>query len=210
MAQVDVDLGSARQQLQALHGKLSDLSPLYKILAGVLEDETEANFAAQGRPQWMPLADATKASRLKRNRGSSVLKILQDRGTLAASVSSGYGSDHAEIGAGGAAKDYAGAQQFGATIERPPYSTKVRLRTDRQGNLLRQTKDGKPGKLAVFAKDHHKRARESWHEVAGFTIKIPARPYLPFDGPSNAPVLQAAAQASVLSAITRYLDTAAT
>lgn len=210
MSQVEIDLGAARSQLVALHGKVSDLSPLYKILAGVLEDETEANFAVQGRPQWLPLADATKAERIKRNRGSSVLKILQDRGTLAASISSGYGSDHAAVGAGGAAKDYAAAQQFGVTIERPPYSTKVRLRTDRSGELLRQTKDGKPTKLAVFAKDSHKQVRESWHEVLGFTINIPARPYLPFIGPAEAPSLQPEAETSVLSAITRYLAAAAT
>ncbi|WP_270995498.1 tyrosine/phenylalanine carboxypeptidase domain-containing protein, partial [Listeria seeligeri] len=40
--------------------------------------------------------------------------------------------------------------------------TRIRLRTDARGNLARQ-----PGNrnLAVFARDSHKRARTSWHEV---------------------------------------------
>lgn len=202
MLQVSLESAAATEQLRRIEAGVSDLTPLYRVLAGTLEAETEANFAAEGRPSWKPLSEATKAARLKRNRGSSVLMILQDRGILAASVSSAYGADFAQVGAGGAAKDYAAIQQFGGTIERPPYSVKTRLRTDRQGNLLRQG----DSKLAVFAKDSHKQARETWHEVPGFSVNIPARPYLPFAGSAEAPVLQPEAERSVLAAVTAYVD----
>jgi phage gpG-like protein len=106
MLQVSLESAAATEQLRRIEAGVSDLTPLYRVLAGTLEAETEANFAAQGRPSWKPLSEATKAARLKRNRGSSVLMILQDRGILAASVSSAYGADFAQVGAGGAAKDY--------------------------------------------------------------------------------------------------------
>jgi len=206
MLQVSLESAAATEQLRRIETGVSDLTPLYRVLAGTLEAETEANFAAQGRPSWKPLSEATKAARLKRNRGSSVLMILQDRGILAASVSSAYGADFAQVGAGGAAKDYAAIQQFGGTIARPPYSVKTRLRTDRQGNLLRQGDQGAAKNRAVFAKDSHKRARETWHEVPGFSVNIPARPYLPFAGSAEAPVLQPEAERSVLVAVTAYVD----
>lgn len=211
MLELSIDgFGQAQGQLTKLEAGLTDLSPLYKRLAGTLEAEAEANFAAEGRPRWPELADSTLARRMARNNGGSVLMMLQDYGMLAASVDSDFGKDFALISAGGAASAYAGAQQFGATINRAPYSTKVRLRTDAKGDLLRQAKEGKSSNLAIFAKDKHKRVRESWHEVQAFTIHIPARPYLPFTGPATSPTLQPQAQDSVLATISRYISDAAT
>jgi phage gpG-like protein len=50
---------------------------------------------------------------------------------------------------------YAALHEFGGVVKRVLLAGSVRLRTDRQGNLLRQ---GKNGKLAVFAKRSHKLA----------------------------------------------------
>ncbi|WP_186047655.1 phage virion morphogenesis protein [Burkholderia gladioli] len=197
-----VDIGDAQAKLDAADRLLGGTADLYRGIAGVLESVTEGNFAAQGRPAWVPLAESTKAERLKRNKGSSTLMILQDRGILAGSVSSQYGSDFALIGAGGAAADYAGAHQFGVTITHPAHSTKVRLRTDAKGNLERQP-DHK--NLAVFARNSHKRVRESWHEVGEYTVTIPARPYLPFSGPPNAAVLQPEAETGMLELVDNML-----
>ena len=72
---------------------------------------------------------------------------------------------------------YAAIHQFGGTIQRAPYSTKVRHRTDAKGNLLRTAAFN--GKGLVFAKDKQKRAKERWFEVKAYSIKIPARPFLP-------------------------------
>ena len=70
---------------------------------------------------------------------------------------------------------YARIHQLGGEINRAPYSTRIRLRTDARGNLARQ-----PGNrnLAVFARDSHKRVRTSWHEVRAYKIRLPARPFL--------------------------------
>ena len=207
MLKFDIDPGgSASKQLHGAAGQLKDARPLFKVLAGVLETETEANFAAQGRPSWVPLSAATKAARLKRNKGSSLLKMLQDRGILAASISLSYGADFAQVGAGGAAKDYAAIQQLGGTIERPAYSVKTRLKTKPDGSLVRQGTEGRAKNLAVFAKDRNKRVQESWSTVEAFKINIPARPYLPFSGPPTAATLQPAAEKSILDALTRHLQ----
>lgn len=118
MIDVKINVDKAVSLFQQLDAKLSDASPMFQEVVGMLEAETEGNFAAQGRPDWVPLSEATKHNRLKRNRGSNLLKILQDRGILAASVSSDFGSNFAIIGAGGAANDYAAIQQLGGNAGR--------------------------------------------------------------------------------------------
>lgn len=198
MIETIINTGDARAKIQAARRLLKNGRPLFKQVAQVLEFHTEQNFEAEGRPDWVPLAAATVRERMKRNKGSSLLKILQDRGILASSVSSRYGADFSEIGAGGAARDYAAIQHFGGTIERAPYSIKTRLRTDRKGNLLRQGEEGSAKGRAVFAKDRHKSVAESWHEVEAYSITIPARPYLPFTGSSGDATIQPEAATSIL------------
>lgn len=198
----EVQPGNAGKQLHEAAAQLRDATSLFRSIAQLLESETEANFAARGRPSWVPLSKATVAERLKRNKGSTVLKILQDRGILASSISSDFGSDFAMVGAGGAAKDYAAIHQLGGTIERAPYSVRTRLRTDAKGNLLRQAANRN---LAVFARDTHKRARESWSTVEGYKVSIPARPYLPFSGPPDNAALQPSTEASLLDLLQRQL-----
>ncbi len=205
MLTLEINAEDSLGKINSLGAVLENAQGMYGEIAGMLESETEANFAAQGRPDWAPMAAATKRERLKRNNGGSVLKLLQDRGILAASVSTEYGADHAIIGAGGAAKDYAAAQQFGATINRAAYSVKTRLRTDRKGNLLRQGEDGKKKNLAVFAKDTHKQVEEKWSEVGAFSINLPARPYLPFSGGPDNAKLQPGAEEKLLDILSRYV-----
>lgn len=196
MIEVKVD-GSAAQRIEHAARQLGDASLLFRAIAGALETETEANFAAQGRPPWVPLSAATRRERLRRNQGSSVLKILQDRGILAASVSSQFGRDFALVGAG---TPYAAAHQFGAKIDMPPKSVQTRLRTDAKGNLVRQGTGG-----AVFAKDAHKRARSTWSTVEPHSITIPARPFLPFAGSAASATLQPEAERSVLTIVNGFL-----
>lgn len=209
MIRIDVDASQATPKIADAIAALQDGRPLFQRIAGILEAETEANFATEGRPHWAPLSRRTVAERTKRA-GGSVLKILQDRGILASSISSDYGPDFALIGAGGAARAYAAIHQFGGTIDRAPYSTKVRLRTDAKGNLLRQGDKGSAKGRAIFAKDSHKRTRESWHAVDAYQITIPARPYLPFTGTSASATLQPEAAQSVLDVVARILSDALT
>lgn len=208
MLEHKINSGPVKQRIGDAIQMLEDGRPLFQAIAQTLEAETEHNFAAQGRPSWVPLSKATIAARAKRNKGSSVLQILQDRGILAASISSDYGPDFALIGAGGAAREYAAIQHLGGTIERAPYSTKVRLRTDAKGTLLRQGVDGSAKNRAVFAKDGHKRVRETWHQVDAYQITIPARPYLPFRGSGTGAELQPEAARSILDLVNRMVGEA--
>jgi phage gpG-like protein len=195
------------EKFRQLASRLKKPASLFGEIAGMLEFETEANFEAEGRPDWMPLTAATKRDRLKRQKGKSLLNILQDEGFLASSVSSISGDDWALVGAGGNASDYALIQQVGGTIDRAAYSTKTTLRTDAKGELLRQPKDKR---LAVFAKtkgaDAHKRVRETWSEVGPFSIDIPARPYLPFKGSLDNAELQPQAEAKLIDIVSNFLE----
>ena len=86
---IDIDPGGeVSKRIHEAASKLKDARPLFKVLAGTLKTETEANFAAEGRPSWVPLKAATIAAKMKRNKGSSLLKILQNRqGGLARALS---------------------------------------------------------------------------------------------------------------------------
>lgn len=186
--------------VQALYRRLSggyhNTTPLMRAIAGIFEAETEANFAAEGRPQWMGLAPSTIRSRTRA--GTWPGKMLQvSSGGLAASIVTRYNRTEARVGSN---KVYAAIQQLGGKIERAAYSTKVRHRTDAKGNMLR-TEHFK-GKGLVFAKDSHKRAVTRWFEVAAHSVNIPARPYLPFDAAGN---LQTSTREKVLGSANDYL-----
>jgi len=165
--------------------------PLMRAIAGLFETETEANFAAQGRPAWLGLSPRT----LKR-RGADA-KILQDTGRLAGSVATSYDRTHATIGSN---VRYAAIHQLGGTIERAAYSKQIRHRTNAKGELMRTAGFG--GKGLVFAKNSHKRTLTRWAEVPAHNIQIPARPYLPFTGQG---VLQASARDGVVRLTNDYL-----
>lgn len=167
MFEVEIQAADALAALRNVVDNTRRPRDLMRAIAGTLESETEANFAAQGRPAWQGLAPRTIK---KRGAGA---KILQDTGRLAASVASRYGNDFASVGSNVA---YAAIHQFGGTINRAPYSSTVRLRTDAKGNLVRQKTNSR---LAVFAKASHKRAVTRRYTVGAYGITIPARPFLP-------------------------------
>lgn len=202
------DDDDAKRRLEDIIQKIQG-PELTRRIAGTLEYETAQNFAVQGRPAWVPLSKGTIAERAKRNKSSSILKILQDSGMLASSITSDYGPDFAVVGSN---KVYAAIHQFGGTIERAPHSTKVRLREDAKGNLLRQGTKGSSKNLAVFAKEKgeegHKRFRETWHQVDAYQINIPPRPFLPFLNSGTTADLQPEAARSVLDVVTRFLGDA--
>lgn len=186
MIEIEINAREVQARIEQAAAKLENMRPLMQRVAGVLEHETEADFAAQGRPPWAPLSKATIAKRLKRNQGRTVQRILQDRDILASSISTQYGADSAQIGVGGAARDYAAIHQFGGTIQRAAQSRKTRLRTDTKGNVVRQgNEDGAQGR-ATFAEDRHKRARETWSTVGPTRSRSPPGPSCP--SPNQAPM----------------------
>lgn len=147
-----------------------DASPVMSLVAGLMADAVEENFAAQGRPQWLGLSKKTLK---RRGKDAGTGKILQRSGRLAASIQQFHDATSATVGTNVV---YAAIHQFGGLIQRHPMSGLVRLRKDRNGMLMRQADHPH---LAVFAKGSHKQVKEvRWTRSKGWTIKIPARPFL--------------------------------
>ncbi len=132
-------------------------------MAAVLEDQTEANFAAEGRPKWKALSEATKFKRIggrkgyKKNgdltkRSQRVLKemkMLQDSALLADSVYSQYGDNYTMVGA---ARPYARIQQLsgkagkGHNVTIParpylPFTPELKLQPEAEKELLKTGMD---------------------------------------------------------------------
>ncbi|MEE2025037.1 phage virion morphogenesis protein [Alkalimonas mucilaginosa] len=104
--------------LQGLMDRLGDLTEPMQRIAGVMEDATERAFATEASPvtgtPWQALSD----NYLKANPSRRGGQILQaSSGGLAASYTSDYGSDWAEIGSN---KIYAAIHHFGGTPEMAP------------------------------------------------------------------------------------------
>lgn len=167
--------GEVRKQLAGVAARSIDATELMAGISSVLLTETEANFAAQGQPQWADLAPSTIRKRTRR--GSWPGMILQESGQLAASVTPFSTATEAGIGTN---KAYARIQQLGGTIEREGRTGTVRLRTTgKTGKLLRQGKEGKLANLAVFAKPSQTQAVARAFSHGPYNIHMPARPYLP-------------------------------
>ena len=100
--------------LDRLFEKTSDLKPLMKNIAGIMEDSVEENFKQEGRPdKWEELKKVTIKIRTKK--GYWPGKILQMRGELAASITSHYDETSAIVGTN---KEYAAIHQFGGNAGR--------------------------------------------------------------------------------------------
>jgi phage virion morphogenesis protein len=107
MISIQLDSSVAQRYLQHLEQTGADLAPVMRAIAHELLAETEDNFAAEGRPKWVPLKNP-----LVRRQGG---KILQDRGQLAASITADSGGDYAQVGSN---KVYAAIHQFGGQAGR--------------------------------------------------------------------------------------------
>ena len=110
-----------------------DMSPVMRKIETEMFVQTEANFAAEGRPKWLGLKNPSE-----RRKGG---QILQDTGQLAASISSSSDATSATVGSN---KVYAAIHQLGgkagrghkATIPARPF-----LPVDAQGNLQPEAED---------------------------------------------------------------------
>lgn len=107
--QVEIDgLASVQAALQRLVDQSRDLTPLMANVAKTLASETSANFAAEGRPSWVPILESTRAARAKKGKGDG--KMLQVTGRLASSITSAHTNNTAQAGTNVV---YAAIHQFG-------------------------------------------------------------------------------------------------
>lgn len=190
---ITVDDQAVRQALADLAAKAGDLSPALRAIARLLRNSTEDAFAKQASPFGAAWAQLKPATLKARRGGGAGARILQDSGQLAASITATSDATSATLTAG---KRYAAIHQFGGQIDYAPRSIKVRLRTDRRGNLLKR------GNLVVFARGTHKNAVTRWGTSQGWSLQIPARPFLPID---RAGALPPAVTAGILDILRRRL-----
>lgn len=169
---IDVEIDDSRFEaiMARVRALMRDASSVTSLILESMWGAVEENFAQQGRPRWLGL----KPSTVKRRRGeANSEKILTRSGHLASSFAKIHDATMARISTNVV---YAAIHQFGGSIQRHPMSGFVRLRKDRNGMLLRQADHPH---LAVFAKSGHKRVKTvKWTRTQGWTIKIPARPFL--------------------------------
>lgn len=156
---IRVDAKGLQRAFDRLEAGLRNARPLMREVAFLMADAVAENFAQGGRPTWLGLAKGGPSK-------------LQDTGRLRNSIVQYSDATAAVVGTN---LVYAAIHQFGGEIQFAPRSGSVRLRTDARGNLLRQG----GGNRAIFARDNHKRARTvRWTSESGWTVKMPARPFL--------------------------------
>lgn len=165
--------------LDAIQRRLGQMRPALLDVGAAMLQSTQARFQSETAPDGTPwVALSPRYARWKAKRGLSNKK-LQLRGYLFGSLA--YQATDSSLVLGSAVK-YARIHQLGGRVSIPGRTGSVRLRTDRKGELLRQTDDqGEAignGKLAVFAKKSHKQAALRVYLQGGYDVEIPARPYL--------------------------------
>jgi phage virion morphogenesis protein len=175
--QVEIDgLASVQAALQRMVDQSQDLSTLMMSVAQTLAAETESNFAAQGRPSWVPLLESTRASRAAKGTGTG--KMLQVTGRLASSITTAHTNNTAQVGTN---VIYAAIHQFGG--QTAPHTIAAKY-----AKALAWPGGG-------FAK-----------KVNHPGSKIPARPFLPFTSEGGVAELQPSAQAAVIATANRFIQ----
>jgi phage virion morphogenesis protein len=155
MFEVKIESQAVMGALERIATGVANAAPLMRSIATEMLSQTEANFAAEGRPHWLGLKPSTIAERTKQ--GTWPGKILQrSAGGLAASIEPSSDSDSATIGSN---KPYAAIQHFGGKTSPHVIRPREKKALAFGGRVVKQVNH--PGS------------------------NIPARPYLPIDAQGN-------------------------
>lgn len=132
MFEIKIDDKGVMNALGRLVQAGHNMTPLMRSISTELLSQTEANFAAEGRPKWLGI---------KPRKGRAGGKILQDTGQLAASITSSSDANSATVGSN---KVYAAIHQLGGQTGRG-HKTRIDPRpflpVDAQGNLQPETRE---------------------------------------------------------------------
>lgn len=143
MFEIKIESRAVMDKLEQLASSTQDMSPLMRSISTELLSQTEANFAAEGRPKWLGLKPSTIAMRTKR--GTWPGRMLQvSAGGLAGSISASSDATSATVGSN---KVYAAMQQRGGTtssrsmIPNKVIAPRPFLPVDAQDNLQPEAED---------------------------------------------------------------------
>lgn len=101
MFEIKIESKAVMATLERLAASTHDMSPLTRSISVELLSQTEANFAAEGRPKWLGIQP---------RKGREGGQILQDTGQLAASITADSDANSASVGSN---KVYAAIHQLG-------------------------------------------------------------------------------------------------
>lgn len=107
MIEITIDDARLTAQFERIIKGAQNASPLMAAIAGIMMDEVEDNFKAEGRPKWAGFKYMPSEKR-----GGASAKLLQDSGQLASSIVQSSNSTSAAVGTN---KKYAAIHQFGGT-----------------------------------------------------------------------------------------------
>lgn len=122
----EIDELAARDQLNALVGRMENLGGFYKNVGEHLVNANKANFDKETSPDgvpWMPLMPST--IRRRENAGQVPIKILTATKALKGSIRAQVETSGVRVGAGGKAAAYAAIHQLGGVIDRPARTGKL-------------------------------------------------------------------------------------
>ena len=154
LIRIDIQDKGVKDLMAGIAKKAGNKLPLMRKIAGIMHDEVEQNFEAEGRPKWKKSISAAK-------RGG---KTLQDTGQLASSINERATDDEAVVGTN---KVYGAAHQFGMnkTVSIQAHTRKVKSRDV----IQKGPKSGRGHKIASgvgVTKSHTRK------------MNLPARPFL--------------------------------
>lgn len=110
MITVDVRDSGVVAALQALQGRLKDLSPAMRDVGQALENQTNLRFVAQADPNGTPWADLSEATAKRRARAGTSGNKLDEHGTMLKSLNWQASANTARVGFG---QPYAAYHEFG-------------------------------------------------------------------------------------------------
>ena len=108
MVDISINSEELNKALREVANRITNMTPIMREIAGVLQFETQENFLKEGFIPWLPLRSSTTQERYKR--GTWPGKILTEYGQLKASISTRYDNISAVVGTN---KVYALSHQFG-------------------------------------------------------------------------------------------------
>jgi phage virion morphogenesis protein len=193
---IEVHDQAVRGALNALAARVANMAPTLEAIGEKIVERVDQRFTDQAGPdgvKWQANSAATK--RAKRGK-----PILEDSGLLRQQIMARVSGDTLTVSAG---QKYAAIHQFGGEIARKAGQITTRHRTDAKGELLRSKIMNGKGLIFANPKKHAaSRVMERTFEHAAYTIKIPARPFLPIRADGS---LYPAEQAEILAQINAWL-----
>jgi phage virion morphogenesis protein len=173
MFKVEVNDQRLTTMLEQIRAAWGNITPALEEIGNEIVEATKDSFDRQRSPfggAWDPLKrDRSRNRKARKRGGKGDTKILRDTGALFNSIHATVTGNSVEVGSD---RKYAAIHQFGGTIQRQAGSGTVRIK--------RLKKRG-PRSVRFARAGETKGVERKTYQSGPYTIRIPARPFLPID-----------------------------